>query len=176
MLSLSGQVRGVRIGGGLATVRTAINRASSKERLYISRIIIRMLVATTTSIALMSGASTPAAAVVALPAGCWSIPVDVAPAKVDASFSFVTNDCGNQSPIRISGEDSTITLYGSCGEVDISGTANTVNLQTVAIIKAPGTGNHITWEQGPGGAAPQISNPNGSNDIHGPGGITSGRV
>jgi hypothetical protein len=69
----------------------------------MSRIIIRMFVATTTSIALMSGASTPAAAVVALPAGCWSIPVDVAPAKVDASFSFVTNDCGNQSPIRISG-------------------------------------------------------------------------
>jgi Protein of unknown function (DUF3060) len=104
----------------------------------------------------MSGASTSAAAVVALPAGRWSIPVYVAPAKVDASFSFVTNDCGNQSPIRISGEDSTITLYGSCGEVDVSGTANNMNLQTVAIIKATGTGNHITWEQGPGGASPKL--------------------
>jgi hypothetical protein len=62
-------------------------------------------------------------------------------------------------------------LYGSCGEVDVSGAANTVNLQTVAIIKATGTGNHITWEKGPGGAAPQISNPNGSNSIAGPGGI-----
>jgi hypothetical protein len=105
----------------------------------------------------MSGASTSAAAVVALPAGRWSIPVYVAPAKVDASFSFVTNDCGNQSPIRISGEDSTITLYGSCGEVDVSGTANNMNLQTVAIIKATGTGNHITWEQGPGGASPKLA-------------------
>src|SRR5271168_367513 len=110
MLSLSGQVRGVRIGGGLATVRTAINRASSKERLYMSRVVIRMFVATTTSIALMSGASTSAAAVVALPALRWSIPLDVAPPRVDASFSFVTYDCGNQSPIRISGEDSTIIL------------------------------------------------------------------
>jgi hypothetical protein len=83
----------------------------------------------------------------------------------------VTYDCGNQSPIRISGEDSTITLNGSCGEVDISGAANTVNLQTVAIIKATGTGNHITWENGPGGAVPQISNPGVSTDIKGPGGI-----
>jgi Protein of unknown function (DUF3060) len=99
---------------------------------------------------------------------------DAAPAKIDSSFSAVTYDCGGQSPIRISGEDSTITLYGSCGEVDVSGAANTVNIQTVAVIKATGTGNHITWEKGPGGGVPQISNPNGSNDIHGPGGLQVG--
>jgi Protein of unknown function (DUF3060) len=99
---------------------------------------------------------------------------DAAPAKIDASFKFVTYDCGGQSPIRISGEDSTITLYGSCGEVDVSGAANTVNLQTVAAILATGTGNHITWEKGPGGGVPQVSNPNGSNDIHGPGGLQVG--
>ncbi len=72
------------------------------------------------------------------------------------------------------GEDSTITLNGSCGEVDVSGAANTVNLQSVAVIKATGTGNHITWERGPAGAAPQISNPGRSNDIRGPGGIQTG--
>jgi hypothetical protein len=138
-------------------------------------IMIRLLVTIATPVALMCGASTCAATVAAAPEGRWSVPLDVAPAKIDASVAFVTYDCGNQSPIRIVGEDATITLYGSCGELDISGTANTVNLQTVTIIKAPGTGNHITWEQGPGSAAPQISNPNGSNDIHGPGGITSGR-
>jgi hypothetical protein len=76
--------------------------------------------------------------------------------------------------IRIVGEDATITLDGSCGEVDVSGAANTVNLQTVAIIKATGTGNHVTWENGPGGSVPQISNPNGSNTIAGPGGFQLG--
>ncbi|PRI15978.1 hypothetical protein B2J96_07530 [Mycobacterium shigaense] len=83
----------------------------------------------------------------------------------------MTYDCGSQSLIKVVGEDSTITLNGTCGEVDVTGVANTVNLQTVAIINAPGTGNHITWEKGPGGGVPRISNPSGSNDIHGPGGI-----
>ena len=97
--------------------------------------------------------------------------LDVAPAKIDNSVSSVTYDCGNQSPIKIVGQDATVTLNGSCGEVDVSGVANTVNLQTLAIIKATGTGNHITWLKGPGGAVPQISNPGVSNDIRGPGGI-----
>ena len=66
-----------------------------------------------------------------------------APAKIDSSFSFVTYDCGGQSPIRIVGEDSTITLNGSCGEVDVSGTANTLNLQTVAAILATSAGLRI---------------------------------
>ncbi|WP_197694614.1 DUF3060 domain-containing protein [Mycobacterium sp. 852002-51971_SCH5477799-a] len=47
--------------------------------------------------------------------------------------------------------DSNVTLTGSCGEVDVSGSANTVKLQTVAIIKTTGSGNHITRQQGPGG-------------------------
>jgi Protein of unknown function (DUF3060) len=108
------------------------------------------------------------------PAGRWPLPLDLAPAKIDSSFSFVTYDCGNQSPIRIVGEDSTITLNGSCGEVEVSGVANTVNLQTVAVILATGTGNHISWEKGPAGAVPQISNPGRSNDFRGPGGIQAG--
>lgn len=138
----------------------------------MSGILIRVPVAVAwCTIGLMSGASAVAAPVEAAPAGRWPVPLDVAPAKIDNSFSWVTYDCGNQSPIRIVGEDSNITLNGSCGEVDISGTANTVDLQTVAIIKVTGTGNHIAWENGPGGAAPQISNPGGINDIRGPGGI-----
>jgi Protein of unknown function (DUF3060) len=99
---------------------------------------------------------------------------DAAPAKIDSSFAFVTYDCGNQSPIRIVGQDSTITLNGSCGEVDVSGAANTVNLQTVAVINATGGGNHITWEKGSAGGVPRISNPGHNNDIRGPGGIQLG--
>jgi hypothetical protein len=108
---------------------------------------------------------------VASPARRWPAPLDVAPAKIDKSVSTVTYECGNQSPITVVSIDSNVTLNGSCGEVDVSGSANTVNLQTVAIIKATGSGNHITWQQGPGGAAPQISNPGGSNSIVGPGGV-----
>jgi hypothetical protein len=98
-------------------------------------------------------------------------PQDVAPAKIGGGVSALTYDCGGQSPIEIVSLDSTITLNGSCGEVEVNGSANTVNLQTVAIIKATGTGNHITWQSGPSGAAPRISNPGGSNTIVGPGGI-----
>jgi hypothetical protein len=79
-----------------------------------------------------------------VPADHWSAPLDFAPAKVDASFSSATCDCGNQSP---------------------------VNLQTVAIINVPGPGNRITWVKGPSGGVPQISNSGGSNSIAGPGGI-----
>jgi hypothetical protein len=130
--------------------------------------MIHTPVAVVTSL-LVAFASAPAVA--AAPAGRWSVPLDVAPPRIDSSVAHLTYDCGSQSPIRISSQDSTITLYGSCGEVDVSGAANTVNLQTVAIIKATGSSNHITWESGPGGAVPQINNPNGSNDIRGPGGI-----
>ena len=102
------------------------------------------------------------------------MPLDMAPTKIDSSYSALTYDCGSQSPIRIVSEDSTITLTGSCGEVDVSGVANTVNLQTVAAIRATGAGNHITWVKGPAGGVPQISNPGGNNDIRGPGGFQTG--
>src|SRR5271163_1074342 len=141
----------------------------------MSGIIIRVSVTIVTSMFLsLAGAvagGTSAAAVVTAPAGRWPAPLGVAPPKIDSSVSHLTYDCGNQSPIKIVGEDSTITLNGSCGEVDVSGAANTVNIQTVAIIKATGSSNHITWESGPEGALPQITNPGGSNDIRGPGGI-----
>ncbi|MCV7029636.1 DUF3060 domain-containing protein [Mycobacterium sherrisii] len=99
------------------------------------------------------------------------VPLDIAPAKIDASVATVTYDCGNQSPIRIVGQDATVTLNGSCGEVDVTGIANTVNLQTVASIRVTGTGNHITWMNGPDGKIPRISNTGGSNSVVGPGGI-----
>jgi hypothetical protein len=103
--------------------------------------------------------------------GRWPPPLDVAPAKIDKSVSTVIYDCGNQSPINVVSIDSNVTLNGSCGEVDVSGSANTVNLQTVAVIKATGSGNHITWQEGPGAGPPRISNPGGSNSIVGPAGI-----
>jgi hypothetical protein len=120
-----------------------------------------------TGIALMSASR----GVAASPAGRWAVPLEVAPAQIDKSVSTVTYDCGNQSPINIVSIDSNVTLNGSCGEVDVSGSANTVNLQSVAVIKTTGSGNHITWQQGPGGAVPDIGNPGGSNSIVGPAGI-----
>jgi hypothetical protein len=129
--------------------------------------MLRLPVMIVTSIFITAAAGTSSATA----APRWPVPLDIAPAKIDNSVSTVTYDCGNQSPIAIVGEDSTITLNGSCGEVDVSGVWNTVNLQTVAVIKATGTGNHITWVKGPGGNLPQISNPGVSNSISGPGGI-----
>ena len=136
-------------------------------------VMIRLGIVTTTTllVVVMGSVATSPPLVVASPAGRWPAPLDVAPKQIDKSVSTVTYDCGNQSPINVVSIDSNVTLNGSCGEVDVSGSANTVNLQTVAIIKATGSGNHITWQQGPGGAAPQISNPGGSNNIVGPAGI-----
>jgi len=127
-------------------------------------------VVTSMLVALAGGSSATAAAAPEM------VPLDVAPAKIGGGVSALIYDCGKQSPIEIVTLDSTITLNGSCGEVEVNGSANTVNLQTVASIRATGTGNHITWQSGPGGAAPRISNPGSSNSIVGPGGIqgTSG--
>lgn len=116
-------------------------------------------------------AGAPPAPVAALPAGRGAFALDVAPAKIGGGVSAVTYDCGNRSPIEIVSVDSTVTLNGSCGEVEVNGSANTVNLQTVASINATGTGNHITWQSGPGCGAPRISNPGNSNSIVGPGGV-----
>lgn len=126
--------------------------------------------AVTVGMSLFAVSSLGAPAATAVPGG-GQASLDVAPAKIDASVATVTYDCGNQSPIKIVGQDATVTLNGSCGEVDVAGIANTVNLQTVAIIKATGAGNHITWMRGPGTGIPQISNTGGSNSIVGPGGI-----
>lgn len=135
---------------------------------------IRMRVfATVVTAMLVAFAGASSTAVAGASAGHGNVPLDVAPAKIGGGVSAVTYDCGSQSPIEIVSLDSTITLTGSCGEVEVNGSANTVNLQTVAFIKASGTGNHITWQSGPGGSAPRIANPGGSNSIVGPGGISN---
>lgn len=124
-----------------------------------------------TGVVLTGGAASSPRGGVSSSPGRWPVPLDVAPAKIDKSVSTVTYDCGNQSPINVVSIDSNVTLNGSCGEVEVSGSANTVNLQAVVVIKATGSGNHITWQQGPGGGQPHISNPGGSNSIVGPAGI-----
>lgn len=136
----------------------------------MSGIRMRVSVTVVTSI-VVALASASSAKVIAAPAGHGTVPLDVAPATIGGGVSAVSYDCGNQSPIEIVSLDSNITLNGSCGEVEVNGSANTVNLQTIAIIKATGTGNHIAWQRGPGGAAPQISNRGVSNTIVGPGGV-----
>jgi hypothetical protein len=131
-------------------------------------IMIRVPFAIATSIFAAFAASVATA--VAAPVVRWPVPLDIAPATIGTTSSTVTYDCGNQSPISIVGSNSTITLTGSCGEVDVNGAVNTVNLQTVATIKANGTGNHITWQAGPGGTVPQVSNTGVNNTVNGPSG------
>jgi Protein of unknown function (DUF3060) len=135
----------------------------------MSAIMIRVPVVIATSIfGALAGACPSGAA--SAPGGRWAVPIDVAPPTISTNGGAVTYDCGNQSPISIVGANSTIALTGSCGEVDVNGTANTVNLQTVAVIKANGTGNHVRWQAGPGGTVPQISNTGINNTVNGPGG------
>jgi hypothetical protein len=134
----------------------------------MSGIMIRVRIAIAMSVFAAFAAS--AATAVAAPGTRWPAPLVVAPPTIGKTSTTVSYECGNQSPITIVGSNSTITLTGSCGEVDVNGAVNTVNLQTVAVIKANGTGNHITWQAGPGGTAPQVSNTGTNNTVSGPNG------
>lgn len=130
---------------------------------------VRLPVSIATALCAALVGAAPADCSSGAPAARWFAPLDVAPATINTSSGSVTYDCGNQSPITIVGASSSITLTGSCGEVDVNGAANTVNLATVAVVKANGTGNHIIWQGGPNGAAPQISNTGVGNTLVGPG-------
>jgi hypothetical protein len=132
----------------------------------MSGTMIRVPLTITTSI--FVACATTVATAAAAPVARWPVPLDIAPPTIGTTSSTVTYDCGNQSPISIVGSNSTITLTGSCGEVDVNGAVNTVNLQTVAVIKANGTGNQITWQAGPGGTVPQVSNTGVNNTVNGP--------
>jgi hypothetical protein len=73
---------------------------------------------------------------------------------------------GSQPTITINGVNSTVTLTGACGEVNVAGTNNTVHLATVAQVDATGTGNIVTWQTGPGGLSPRISNTGIRNTVN----------
>jgi hypothetical protein len=91
---------------------------------------------------------------------------DPAPAMIGATNATVTYDCGSQPTITINGVNSTVTLTGSCSEVNVAGTNNTVHLATVAQVDATGTGNNVTWQTGPGGLPPRISNTGIRNTVN----------
>jgi hypothetical protein len=81
-----------------------------------------------------------------------------APAVINTADVTATYDCTGVPRISIQGADSNLTFVGSCGEVDVTGADNTVNLPAVAVISATGTDDRITWQSGPNGAVPQITN------------------
>jgi hypothetical protein len=59
--------------------------------------------------------------------------------------------------LRITGQRNTVTVTGECRKVDISGSSNTVAIESVAAIEVTGTNNKVTWQRALNGDNPRVS-------------------
>jgi hypothetical protein len=59
--------------------------------------------------------------------------------------------------LKITGQRNTVTVTGECRKVDISGTGNTVAIESVASIEVTGTNNKVTWQRALNGDNPRVS-------------------
>jgi hypothetical protein len=59
--------------------------------------------------------------------------------------------------LRITGQRNTVTVTGECRKVDVSGSNNTVAIESVASIEVTGTNNRITWQRALNGDHPRVS-------------------
>ncbi len=84
---------------------------------------------------------------------------DDASLSVDGAGRTATLDCGKGGEVSISGASNKITLTGECKSVSVSGSDNKVQVETVSRIDTSGSGNVITWKNGPAqGKKPKVSN------------------
>ena len=65
-------------------------------------------------------------------------------------------DCGG-GPASVLGNDNVLTLR-SCSELSVAGNSNRIDAGDTPAITVVGQSNQVTWTQGPGGAAPKVSN------------------
>jgi hypothetical protein len=59
--------------------------------------------------------------------------------------------------LRITGQKNTVTVTGECRKVDVSGSSNTVAIESVAAIEVTGTNNKVTWQRALNGDHPRVS-------------------
>jgi hypothetical protein len=64
--------------------------------------------------------------------------------------------CGGDT-LRITGQKNTVTVTGECRKVDVSGTGNTVSIESVMAIEVTGTNNRVTWQRALNGDDPRVS-------------------
>lgn len=59
--------------------------------------------------------------------------------------------------LKITGQKNTVTVTGECRKVDVSGTSNTVAIESVMAIEVTGTNNKVTWQRALNGDNPRVS-------------------
>src|SRR5688572_20683657 len=53
----------------------------------------------------------------------------------------------NGDTLQITGQKNTVTVTGECRKVDVSGSNNTVAIESVMAIEVTGTNNKVTWQR-----------------------------
>ncbi|WP_163861646.1 DUF3060 domain-containing protein [Myxococcus eversor] len=82
------------------------------------------------------------------------------------SDGTVAHDCADGGKVEIVGSDNKVTLTGTCELVEVTGSDNKVTVHTVRRIETTGSGNSVTWKQGPEkGKKPRVSNTGSNNRV-----------
>ena len=81
----------------------------------------------------------------------------------DSSYSYV---CGGGDWVAINGNGNTVTISGTCALIEVNGSRNKVNTESVATIKVNGNNNDVRYTSAPEGKTkPVIKNKGAANTI-----------
>jgi hypothetical protein len=105
---------------------------------------------------LMEGAIRAGAIVTFVSIACADAAAAAAQNTLTLSGERRTVACAGNT-LKITGQRNTVTVTGECRKVDISGTGNTVAIESVASIEVTGTNNKVTWQRALKGDNPRVS-------------------
>jgi hypothetical protein len=96
-----------------------------------------------------------------------------APAQtvIEGSSKRVTVTCTER--VRVGGLKNQITLIGSCPDVTVEGSSNTVTIAALGSLTLAGSNNKVIWADGIGGRAPRIDRSGTNNTVERKAGMTS---
>jgi hypothetical protein len=85
-------------------------------------------------------------------------------AVVEGLSQRLTVACGNAGA-HVQGTGNTVTLTGTCTDVLVEGSNNTVHVATLGSLKVGGMGNKVYWSNGIDGATPKITKEGMGNTV-----------
>ena len=90
---------------------------------------------------------------------------DLEPLTIAGNDEHVKEDCAGRD-VAISGNNLKVKLRGECAKVEVTGSDNTVDIDTVASIEVVGSANKVTWVTAPRDARPRISKTGSDNEVN----------
>jgi hypothetical protein len=85
-------------------------------------------------------------------------------AVVEGMSQRLTVACGNAGA-HVQGTGNTVTLTGTCSDVLVEGSNNTVHVATLGSLKVGGMSNKVYWTNGIDGATPKITKEGMGNSV-----------